>query len=116
MSRQRVLDKIKEYEREGKFDVDVEDDPETIPLTPEKVDYLSEKFTTRLFTKIANKKEVMFYESDIKKGNMVIKAVHGIENFTAVKGGAVLTCNHFSVYDNYAVWRAIRDYLPTKQS
>ena len=116
MSRPRVLDKIKEYERDKKFDIDVEDDPETIVLMPDKVDYLAEKFSTRLFTKIANNRAVKFYEREIKKGNMVIKAVNGIENFCAVDGGAVLTCNHFSAYDNYAVWRAIRDYMPNKKS
>ena len=116
MSRQHVLDKIKEYERDGKFDIDVEDDPETIVLMPDKVDYLAEKFSTRLFTKIANNRAVKFYESEIKKGNMVIKAVNGIENFSAVNGGAMITCNHFSVYDNYTVWRAIRDYMPNKKA
>jgi hypothetical protein len=48
MSRQHILDKIKEYERENKFSIDVEDDPETIILQPDKVDYLAEKFSTRI--------------------------------------------------------------------
>ena len=60
MSRQAVLDKIKEYEILKKFDVDVEDDPPTIELLPGKVDYLAEKFSTRVFTKIANRKAVQF--------------------------------------------------------
>jgi 1-acyl-sn-glycerol-3-phosphate acyltransferase len=47
---------------------------------------------------------------------MVIKAVKGIENFSTVNGGAMITCNHFSVYDNYTVWRAIRDYMPNKKA
>lgn len=112
MSRQAVLDKIKEYEILKKFDVDVEDDPPTIELLPDKVDYLAEKFSTRVFTKIANIKAVKFYEGEIKRGNMVIKDIVGLENFRSVKGGAMITCNHFSVYDNYAVYRAIRDELP----
>ena len=112
MSRQAVLEKIEEYERLKKFDVDVEDDPPTIELLPNKVDYLAEKFTTRLFTKIANRKAVKFYESEIKRGNMVIKDIIGLENYKMVQGGAMLTCNHFSVYDNYAVYRAIGGELP----
>lgn len=112
MSRQDVLDRIKEYEREGKFDKDVEDDPETITLTPDKVDYLAEKLSTRILTRIANRRAVAFYEGEIKKGNFVIKAVNGIENFRKASGGAIITCNHFSAYDNYAVYRAIRDELP----
>lgn len=112
MSRQYILDRIKEYEREGKFSVDVEDDPETIVLKPEKVDYLAEKLSTRIFTKIANSKAVSYYEKEIKKGNMIIKDIIGLDNYRSVKGGAILTCNHFSVYDNYAVYRAIRNELP----
>ena len=33
--RQEVLKKIEQLEKEGKFDIDVEDDPPTIVLTPE---------------------------------------------------------------------------------
>ena len=112
MSRQQILDRIKEYERDKKFDVDVEDDPETITLMPDKIDYLAEKLSTRIFTRIANRKAVQFYEGEIKKGDFVIKDIIGLENFRSVKGGAILTCNHFSVYDNYAVYRAIRNELP----
>lgn len=112
MSRQQILDKIKEYERENKFSIDVEDDPETIILQPDKVDYLAEKFSTRIFTSIANRVAVNYYEKEIRKGNMIIKDVVGLDNYKSVKGGAIITCNHFSVYDNYAVYRAIRKELP----
>lgn len=113
-SKQRlaVLDKIKEYEKVGLWDKDVEDDPETIPLTPDKVDYLGKKLTSKIMTYIANKCAVNFYEKKIKTGEFVIKEIKGIENYTAVQSGAIITCNHFSVYDNYAVYRAIRNYLP----
>ena len=48
-SRERleILKKIDEYELEGKFDVDVEEDPPTIALTKD-VDYLNKKFLVRL--------------------------------------------------------------------
>ncbi len=106
------MEKIRRYELEGKFDIDVEDDPETIPLLPDKVDYLAEKFSTRLFTKIANRKAVQFYEKLIKNGTFVIKDIKGLQNYKAVEGGAMITCNHFSAFDNYVVYRAIRDTLP----
>ena len=106
--RLKVLEKIRRYEKEKKFDVDVEDDPETIILTPDKVDYLGEKCSSRLFTKIANIVATSYYEKQIRKGNMIIKDIVGLENYKSVKGGAFITCNHFSVYDNYAVWRAIK--------
>ena len=41
--RLEVLEKIKVLEQNGVFDVDVEDDPETIKLTADNVDYLKEK-------------------------------------------------------------------------
>ena len=36
--RMEVLKKIEKLEKEGKFDVDAEDDPPTIVLTPENID------------------------------------------------------------------------------
>ena len=111
----KILEKIRRYEIEGKFDVDVEDDPETIVLEPDKVDYLSKKLSTKIFTRIANRRAVKYYEGQIKKGDFIIKEINGIENFRAVKEGAIITCNHFSVYDNYAIYRAIRKELKKGQ-
>lgn len=109
--RLKVLSRIKEYEKLGLWDKDVEDDPETYELKPNMVDYLDKKVFSKIMNKIANRLAVNFYEKKIKQKQMVIKEVVGIENFLAVKGGAVITCNHFSVYDNYAVYRIFRDYL-----
>ncbi len=106
--RLKVLEKIRLYEIQEKFDVDVENDPETIVLQPDKVDYLAKKFSTKISTKIANRVAVWYYEKEIKKGNMIIKDVIGLENYKSVKQGCFITCNHFSPYDNYAIWRAIR--------
>ena len=110
--RQKVYDRIKEYEREGLFDRDVEDDPPAEVLTPEKADYLDEKPFAKLKNRIANKMAVRFFEKQIKNGAFVISGVEGLENYRAVEGGAVITCNHFSIYDNYIVYRAIRNELP----
>ncbi len=111
-SRLKVLEKIREFEEKGLFDKDVEDDPAAPQLMPKKVDYLCKKLSSRIMNKIANYAAVRFYEGLIKQGDFVIKEIRGIENFRAVKGGAVITCNHFSVLDNYAVWRAIRLEIP----
>lgn len=107
-----VLEKIKEYEKAGLWDKDVEDDPETKVLMPDDVDYLNEKLSSKIGTYFANKAAIRYYENEIRKGDFVIKAINGIENFKSVTGGAVITCNHFSVYDNYAIYRAIREFLP----
>ena len=41
--RLKVLAKIEEYEKKGWFSKDVEEDPPTIPLTPDKIDYINKE-------------------------------------------------------------------------
>ena len=106
-----VLNKIKEFEKNQEWNKDVEPDPESKVLLPNKVDYLGEKLTSKIKTKIANRFAVLYYEKLIKNGDFVIKDILGLENYRSVKGGAILTCNHFSPLDNYAVYRAIRKDL-----
>ncbi len=110
--RLEVLDRIREYEKQGYFDRDVEIDPPTRPLEPGEVDYLGEKWTSRLATKIANRAARNYFEGCIKRGELVIKEIKGIENYVAVKDqGALITANHFNAFDNYAVYKAIEPYL-----
>ena len=109
--RLKIYEKIKQYEKEERWDEDVEDDPPTIPLLPNKVDYLNKKLLNKICTKIGNTLAVKYFEGLIKKRQFIIKNIVGIENYRAVKGGAILTCNHFNPFDNYAVNRAIRDDL-----
>lgn len=114
--RLKVLEKIAELESQGKWDCDVEDDPVTTPLLPNKIDYLNKKLSSKIATYFANKAGTAFFENLIKKKQFIIKEVKGIENFLAVKdSGAILTCNHFNVCDNYAVWRTIKPYLAKKE-
>ncbi len=106
-----LLRRIAELEKKELWHLDVEDDPETYPLMPDDIDYLNEKLINRIKSKIANIFGQRFFEKMIKERQLIIKEVRGIENFTAVKGGRIVTCNHFSVGDNYAVWRALRDHM-----
>ena len=106
-----LLRRIEELEKKQLWHLDVEDDPETYPLMPDKVDYLNEKLSSRIMSRIANLAGQSFFEKMIKKKQLIIREIRGIENFTAVKGGKLVTCNHFSVGDNYAVWRALRDHM-----
>lgn len=39
--RREIVEKIEQYEREGRFDEDVEDDPPSSVLLPEEIDYTS---------------------------------------------------------------------------
>ena len=99
--RLKILEKIAELEREEKWDIDVEDDPVTKTLMPNQIDYLNKKLTSKIANFFANKAGTAFYEKLIKNKQFIIKEVKGIENFLAVQGGAIITCNHFNVCDNY---------------
>ena len=50
----KIIERINEYELNGWFSKDVEDDPPTIPLLPDMVDYLCEKFSSKIKMKFAN--------------------------------------------------------------
>lgn len=109
--RLEVLNRIQENEKMGLWDKSVENDPETIELKPNKVDYLNKKLSSKISTFFANIFATNFFEKMLKNGQMIIEKVVGIENFTRVDGGAIITCNHFNPCDNYAVWRAIKPYM-----
>ena len=109
-----LLKRIAELEKKELWHLDVEDDPETYPLMPDKVDYLNEKLSNKIKNKIANTFGTRFFEKMIADRQLIIKEVRGIENFASVKGDRIVTCNHFSIGDNYAVWTALRDHMDGK--
>lgn len=110
----KLLERIAELEKKELWHIDVEDDPETYPLMPDDVDYLNEKLSSKIKNKIANFAGSRFFDKMIANRQLIISEVRGIENFNAVKGGKIVTCNHFSVCDNYAVWVALRDHMDGK--
>lgn len=104
--------KIELYEKNGWFDRDIYDDPETIPLKPGEVDFLKKKLSSKIKTRFANAVAISYFEKKIKKKDGIyIKDIVGLEKFESVKGGAVVTCNHFHPFDNYAIFHAIRKSL-----
>ena len=110
--RLKVLAKIDEYEKKGWWSRDVEDDPPTIPLTPDKVDYLNKKLSNKIATFIVNIGAKRFINNLVKNNQMIIKEIKGIENFEVVKDkGVILTCNHFNAFDNFAIHYALFPYL-----
>jgi 1-acyl-sn-glycerol-3-phosphate acyltransferase len=107
-----VLSKIEKYERLGLFDQDVEDDPPTAPLDASKVDYVGRKLSTRIATKIANGFGKRHFEGMLRRREVIIKEVRGTENLDAVRDvGAIVTCNHFNAFDNYAVYKSLKPIL-----
>ena len=55
-----------------------------------------------------------FFLNLIKKDILAIDGVTGVENLSALENGAIITCNHFHAFDNYALFHCIRKYLPKK--
>ncbi len=113
-ARREILEKIKQYEREGRFDEDVENDPPAPELLPDKVDYLNKKLSSKISRRVANFIGDRYFLGLIKKGALIIDGVEGEEYLSALKNGAVITCNHFGVIDHYIVFHCIRKYLPRK--
>lgn len=109
-----LLSRIAEFEKKELWHLDVEDDPETYPLMPDKIDYLNERLINKIKNRIANVLATRFFDKMIADRQLIIKEVRGIENFSAIEGGKIVTCNHFSITDNYAVWVALRDYMNGK--
>ena len=111
----QLLESIKQLEKQGAWHEVVESDPKGKELKPNKVDYLNKKLSSKILNKIANRAGTKFFENLIEKKQFIIEKIEGIENFLAVKNdGLIITCNHFSICDNYAVWRAIKPYMGKK--
>jgi 1-acyl-sn-glycerol-3-phosphate acyltransferase len=112
--RLEVLEKIKEYEKEGKFDIDPEKDPPTIVLTPGQVDYLRKKYLSKTKAAVAYSMGKQFLSSLLKNNKLIIKKVTGIENWNSISTGAIITCNHFNPFDCFTVEKVFRDTIHYK--
>lgn len=106
--RLEILKKIEQLEKEGRFDVDAENDPPTIPLTPENVDYLKEKSTSKFKNILANKVGERFLNDLLKENKLIIKDIRGMENLQGVDTGAIITCNHFNPFDSFSIEQVFR--------
>lgn len=100
-----VLQKIAEYERAGKFDVDVEDDPESRVLLPDEIEYLDKGIWGAVQREAAFLAAYTFLGIAQLKKQVILRKPVGVENLTQVKGGAIITCNHFNPLDSFVMQR-----------
>ena len=121
--RVKILERIDEYERSGRFDEDVEDDPPSRVLMPDEIDYVKRTAIQRIKTRLAYGAARRFVHRLIREKKLIIKEIKGIENLKKLDTGAVITCNHFNAFDSFAVqvayeaakqkgrklWRVIRE-------
>ena len=113
--RLEILSKIELHEKNGWFDVDVENDPPTRPLKSGECDYTKKKLSSKIASEIANFFAKTYFDRLIRRKELIIEEVRGLENYRAVKGGAIITSNHFSPYEQYAVFKAIEKDLGRKR-
>ena len=104
--RVELVKKIEKYEREGRFDEDVEEDPPSRMIMPDEVDYLRKNPISKVKTRIAHEKAKVFLKTILDKKIMIIKDIKGIENWQKLKTGAIVTCNHFNAFDSFAIQEA----------
>ena len=101
--RVEILEKIKRYEREGRFSEDVEDDPPSRTLMPDEIKYGTKGIKKRVKSKLAFAAARYFVNSLIDDKKLIIKDIKGIENFKNLNTGAIITCNHFNAFDSFAI-------------
>ena len=101
--RVKILEKIAQFEREGRFDEDVEDDPPGREIQPGEVDYLGKKLTSKIQSKFAYSMARRYLNSIIENKQLIVKDIIGIENFANLNSGAIVTCNHFNAFDSFAI-------------
>lgn len=111
----KVLEKIKILEKEGRFTEDVFNDPPSIPLNPEDIEYLPKSLKKKLDQKHAYRIGKWFLDVLLLKRQIIIKDYVGLDNFKKVrKNGAVITCNHFNPFDSFAITLAFEKGRPNR--
>ena len=76
--RLEILAKIEALEKEGKFDIDAENDPPTIELAPGNVDYLKEKTYSKFKNYVANMVGKRFLNELLRDNKLIIKEIRGM--------------------------------------
>ena len=101
-ARIKILEKISELEREGgdSFYIDVEDDPSGHELRPDEVDYLRKKPSSKIKT-LGARAMAAILQPLVRKDLQI--TVEGEENLAGIDGAAIITSNHFSIFENIAV-------------
>ena len=98
-----IVQKIEEFEKHGRFDEDVEDDPPGKVLMPDDIEYIRKSAAEKVKTATAYKMARAFVDDLLKDKKLIIKEIKGLEHFKALESGAVITCNHFNAFDSFAI-------------
>ncbi len=115
LTREEVIEKIAEYEKAGRFDEDVEEDPPSRVLMPNEVDYINRNISSIVRTKYAFKIARWFMNTMIRKQQIIIKDIVGLDYYRNLTSGAIITCNHFNAYDSFAMQIAYEKAKPRRR-
>ena len=121
--RVEILHRIEQFEREGRFDEDVEKDPPGRMLMPDEIEYIRKTRAEKLKTKFAFKMAHKFIDELVEEKKFIIREIRGVEHLKNLGRGAIITCNHFNAFDSFAIqmayeaaeqpdrtfWRVIRE-------
>lgn len=113
--RREILEKIQQFEKEGRFIEDVENDPPFRYLSVGDVDYKHQKWRTRTLSRWTYRESIRFFNKLIKKGDIVIDGVEGIENLKHLQTGAIITSNHFNPFDSIPIHLVAKKHLRGKK-
>lgn len=98
-----ILQRIEELETAGDFYTDVEEDPPAPMLKAEEIDYLDDSLSKKVKTFAAFVTARAYLWSLLKSRRLIVKDIVGLENFSNLESGAIITCNHFNAYDSFAM-------------
>ncbi len=98
-----ILEKIRQYEKEGRFGEDVENDIPARPIQVGEVDYEQKKISSRIKSHFAFKAARKFLKKQIDSRGIIIREIRGKENLSLLTGGTILTCNHFNAFDSFVI-------------
>lgn len=103
-----ILERIRQLERERRFDEDVEPDPPAPPLLPENITYLHKGFRAECRRLAAFAAAYLYFWSLEWRGQIKVDRAEGLEHLKGVEG-AVITCNHFHPMDSFIMQRIFDD-------
>ena len=110
-----ILEKIAQYEREGRFDEDVENDPPSRVLLPEEIEYADRRFSAECRRTAAFGAAYLYFWNLRRKKDIILCKTEGLEHLAGVQG-AVITCNHFHPMDSFIMQKVFDASKHPKQT